>query len=129
MPTLTKKQKQILDYITTYIHKKSISPTIEEIRKHFKLSALSTVHQHLQALIEKGYLSKSKNSSRSLVIKKKVKKVVKIPIIGTLIAYQSNKDAIDSSTYFALRVKGDHMSKEGIFDGDLVIVKDKKNKN
>ena len=129
MPTLTKKQKQILDYITSYINKKRLSPTIEEIRKHLKLSALSTVHQHIEALEKKGYLSKSKHTSRSLVIKKNVKKIIKIPIIGKLIAYQPNKRNISSSTYFALRVNGDHMSEEGIFDGDIVIVNDKKNKN
>jgi repressor LexA len=125
MSNLTKKQKQVFDFINTYITENGISPTIEEIRKKLKLKAVSTIHEHINSLKEKGYLSKSENSVRGLTIKKRIKKVVRIPIVGTLVAWQpkSKDHEIDSKKFFALRVKGDAMSEEGIFDGDLVIVK------
>ena len=72
MPNLTKKQKQVFDFINTYIAENGISPTIEEIRKKLKLKAVSTIHEHINSLKEKGYLSKSENSARSLVIRKKI---------------------------------------------------------
>ena len=72
MPSLTKKQKQVFDFINTYITENGISPTIEEIRKKLKLKAISTIHEHINSLKEKGYLSGSENSARSLVIRKKI---------------------------------------------------------
>jgi repressor LexA len=128
MPTITKKQKVVFDFINSYISRNGISPTIEEIRKKLKLKAVSTIHEHINSLKEKGYLSKSENYSvRSLSVKKKIEKVVQIPIVGKLIAWQPNiKTKKDSNVYFALRAEGNSMSEEGIFDGDIVIIKDKK---
>jgi len=74
MSNITKKQKQVFDFINTYISENGISPTIEEIRKKLKLKAVSTIHEHINSLKAKGYLSKSENSARSLTIKKKIKK-------------------------------------------------------
>jgi DNA (cytosine-5)-methyltransferase 1 len=138
MPTLTKKQKQILDYIAAYISKKKLSPTIEEIRKHFKLSALSTVHQHIEALEKKGFIEKNGSSARGIELKKKsLYSLVKIPLVGTIAAGQPI-EAIETrgenvmiatsavnkpGNYYALRVQGDSMIEEGIFDGDIVVIK------
>ena len=138
MPTLTKKQKQILDYITSYIGKKRLSPTIEEIRKHFKLSAISTVHQHIEALATKGFIEKNGSSARGIELKKKNSyNLVKIPLVGTIAAGQPI-EAIETrdenimiatsavnkpGNYYALRVQGDSMIDEGIFDGDIVVIK------
>ena len=72
MSKLTKKQKQVFDFISTYISENGISPTIEEIRKELKLRAVSTIHEHINSLEAKGYLSKSENSARSLVLRKKI---------------------------------------------------------
>lgn len=69
---ITKKQKQVFDFINAYIAENGISPTIEEIRKQLKLKAVSTIHEHINTLKEKGYLSKSENSARSLVLRKKI---------------------------------------------------------
>ncbi len=68
---LTKKQKQVLDFVKDYISENGISPTIEEIRKKLKLRAVSTIHEHLNTLKIKGYLSKDENSARSFVIQNK----------------------------------------------------------
>ncbi len=72
MQSITKKQKQVFDFINTYISENGISPTIEEIRKKLKLKAVSTIHEHINSLKSKGYLSKSENSARSLVVRKKI---------------------------------------------------------
>ena len=70
MQDLTKKQKQVFDFINAYREENGISPTIEEMRKKLKLRAVSTVHEHINTLKEKGYLSKNENSARGIVMKK-----------------------------------------------------------
>lgn len=137
MPSLTKKQKQVFDFINTYIAENGISPTIEEIRKKLKLKAVSTIHEHINSLKEKGYLSKSENSARSLSPQKEIKSIIEIPIVG-IIAAGSPIDVIEevedyisivnpniktADGYYALKVAGDSMVDEGIFDGDIVVIK------
>ncbi len=143
MPTLTKRQKQILDYIREYIRKYSISPTFDEIKKHFRLSALSTVHQHVEALKGKGYLTKNENSSRGMEIKKTISDLVQIPLKGAITAGQPI-EAIEergesiavpkinlpkTGELFGLKVIGDSMTDENINDGDIVIIKKQQNAN
>ena len=137
MKTITKKQKQVFDFINTYRLENGISPTIEELRKKLKLKAISTVHEHINALKEKGYLEKKDNTARSMTPKKEIKTIVEVPIIGKIAAgtpieaiedYQdtiavSNPNIRDSKEYYALKVAGDSMIDEGIFDGDIVIIK------
>lgn len=137
MSKLTKKQKQVFDFINTYISENGISPTIEEIRKELKLKAVSTIHEHINSLETKGYISKSENSARSLSLIKKIKSVVEIPILGNISAGQpieaieNREDFIslvdpsiqNSKDYYALRVVGESMIDEGIFDGDVVVIK------
>ncbi|PIR71435.1 MAG: hypothetical protein COX89_02200 [Candidatus Nealsonbacteria bacterium CG_4_10_14_0_2_um_filter_37_10] len=60
---LTKRQKQILDYIKKYIKENGYAPSLEEIRRHFRLSSISTIHQHIETLKEKGYLKKNRKST------------------------------------------------------------------
>jgi len=55
MATLTKRQKEIFKYITKYIKRYGVAPTFKEIKNNFNLSALSTVHQHVNTLSEKGF--------------------------------------------------------------------------
>jgi DNA modification methylase len=75
----TKRQKQILDYIKKYIEKNDYAPTLEEIRRHFRLSSISTVHQHLENLKTKGYLIRWENQPRSIqLIRKKSDNFVEI---------------------------------------------------
>ncbi len=137
MINLTKKQKQVFDCINTYISENGISPTIEEIRKKLKLKAVSTIHEHINSIKDKGYLSKSENSARSLSLRKEIKYVIEIPILGR-IAAGSPIEAIENSSdtisvvnpniktakgYYALSVVGNSMIGEGIFDGDIVVIK------
>ena len=137
MSNITKKQKQVFDFINTYISENGISPTIEEIRKKLKLKAVSTIHEHINSLKARGYLSKSENSARSLSLRKEIKSILEIPIIGRIAAgypieaIENFEDTISivnpsiktSEGYYALRVVGESMIDEGIFDGDIVVIK------
>lgn len=134
MSTLTKKQKQILSYVESYIKKNGVSPTFAEIGRHTK-KVFSTVHEHVEALIKKGFLIKANNSSRGIELKKQ-SEMVTIPLIGTIAAGQpieaiQEKETIaiqreklpHTGSFYALRVQGDSMIDEGINDKDTVLVK------
>jgi DNA (cytosine-5)-methyltransferase 1 len=136
MNNLTKKQKQVFDYITKYLSENGISPTIEEVRKGLKLKAASTVHEHISTLIDKGFLKRIDNSGRNIIPAKEIKLIFEIPIIGRIAAgqpidaieYQQETvsyvgHAINPKDYYALKVIGNSMIEEGIFDGDTVIIK------
>ena len=68
MNTLTKRQKEILDFVVEYIKKHGYSPFYEEIGQEFGLSALSTVHEHITELLDKGYLAKDERKERGLYL-------------------------------------------------------------
>lgn len=136
MATITKRQKQIHDFIKSYIKKHKFSPTLEEIKKHFRLSSLSTIHQHIEALADKGLIIKNDNLARGISLTEEISKLVKIPLFGTIAAGQpieavQDKEIIavpknklqNSSNVYALRVVGDSMVDENINDGDIVLVK------
>lgn len=136
MHTLTKRQKEILDYIARYIKKHGYSPTYEEIRTYFSLSAFSTVFEHLTALIHKGYLKRDENKERGLYLPEKRSPFISIPLVGT-IACGSPLEAIEEpnkyieirreaslrGNIYALKAKGNSMIQEGIFEGDIIILK------
>jgi SOS regulatory protein LexA len=101
------------------------------------LTAVSTIHEHINSLRAKGYLSKSENSARSLTPKKEIKLIIEIPILGSikagypLPAIEERDGSVSvinphiktSEGHYALRVVGDSMVDDGIFDGDIVIIK------
>ncbi|MFA5169371.1 MAG: transcriptional repressor LexA [Candidatus Paceibacterota bacterium] len=135
MNPLTKRQKQIYDFVDFYITNKGSSPTLEEIKKHFELSALSTVHQHIDTLVQKGYLEK--DNYQRIGLKQNIQDFIQIPLIGTIAAGQpieaiETKETIAVSKnkmpktgkVYALRVAGDSMIDEDINDGDVVIIKE-----
>ena len=132
---LTKKQKQVLDFIEKYKNKKGYAPSLEEIKKHLKLASVSTAHYHIKKLQERGYLKKEKNQPRGIAVYKK-EKMVRVPLLGTIAAGQpieavEEKETIAvpqsklcrSGKFFALQVIGDSMIDENISDGDLVLIK------
>lgn len=136
--SLTPKQKKILKFIINYTKKNDYSPSLEEIAKHFNLKAVSTVHQYIEALKNKGYLKKEENKPRSIKPLNKDSKVIEIPLLGYISAGQpieaiENPETIEISkqllqkysndNIYALKVKGNSMIEEGIFDGDIVIIK------
>ena len=132
---LTKRQKQILDYIKFIASKNGYAPSLEEIAKHFGLSSVATVHEHIENLKEKGYLKKEENKPRSIEAFGR-ETMVKIPLLGTIAAGQpieaiQNKEMIavpkskipSSSEVYALRVVGSSMIDENINDGDVILVR------
>ncbi len=135
MATLTKRQKQIYDFIKEYVDKKGFAPTFDEIKRHFKLSTLSTVHEHIENLAEKGFITKSDYSARGIELNES-EKMVQIPLLGRIAAGQpieaiENKETIaipqgklpHSGEVYALRVIGNSMIDENINDGDIILVK------
>ena len=65
---LTKKQKEVLDFVKAYIGKHELAPSLEEIRKHFKLASVSTAHHYLKKLKDGGYLEHEANQQRSIAL-------------------------------------------------------------
>lgn len=135
---LTKRQKQILDYITKYIKENDYAPTLEEIKNYFGLSSISTIHEHIETLKNKGYLNKIENQPRGIELnkKKRFSDLITIPLVGTIAAGEpieafedpesikvSKSQLAKSGEHFALKIRGDSMREEGIFDGDTVIIR------
>jgi SOS regulatory protein LexA len=133
---LTKRQKEILDFAQSYQNKKGISPSLKEIGRHLGLSSLSTIHHHLKALQDKGYLYREENRPRTISVFRG-EQLIKVPLIGTIaagepieaIANRTESIAVAKAKiqpgqdYFALKVAGQSMIDENINDGDIVLVK------
>src|SRR3989344_2645626 len=133
---LTKKQKQILDFVKKYSAKKGFAPALEEIKKHFRLRSVATIHQHIATLRDKGYLHHQKNQPRSITASE-TERLIQIPVLGRISAGQPIEAIEDKETiaipqgklplplkdYYALRVQGDSMVDEGILNEDIVVIK------
>ncbi len=137
MKLITKKQKQVLNFIERFIEKKDYPPTLEEIKTGLKLSAVSTIHQHIQALVEKGFLKKEDNFARSIEINSDDKNFIEIPLLGFISAGEpievlENPELIKvprefitrSQNHYALRVQGHSMQEADIFNGDIVVIRE-----
>lgn len=132
---ITPKQKNVLDFITYFSSRKGFAPSLEEVGHKFNL-AISTVHQHVTALKTKGYLKRENNQPRGVSILEKTPDTTEIPLLGIIAAGSpiepiENPDSIKipktivnkRGNYYALRVQGDSMIEDGIWDGDIVVVK------
>ena len=133
---LTKKQTQVLDFVKAYKAKNRYAPSLEEIKKKFKLASVSTSHYYISKLQEAGFLNKERNQPRA-VSTVGAKQIIEIPILGVIAAGQPieaieiydktvtiAKDEIGKQgKHYALRVQGNSMINEGIFDGDIVIIR------
>ena len=130
---LGKRKKQILDFVNSYVGKNGFAPSLEEIKKKTGLSSVSTVHHHLKDLEKQGYIKRHEGKPRSIEARDLT---VTIPLRGYIAAGQPIEaievyETIDvpknllsgSGEHYALRVSGDSMIDEGIFDGDTVVVR------
>ena len=140
MLPLTKRQREILDYLNEFIQRHGYAPSLEEIGRRFNLSSLATVHKHLSNLQEKGFIKRAWNRSRSveLVSAPVGSRAIELPLLGFVAAGApieavANNDTIavpeilaGKRDSYVLRVKGDSMIDEQIRDGDYVIVEDRK---
>jgi repressor LexA len=137
---LTKRQREILDYLQEFIQQHGYAPSLEEIGTRFNLSSLATVHKHLTNLQEKGFIRRSWNRSRSveLLSARTGHRAIELPLLGYVAAGAPIEAVATSETIavpddlvgrretYVLRVKGDSMIDEQIRDGDYVIVEDRK---
>jgi len=132
---ITKRQKEVLDFVKIYSKKKGYAPSLEEIQKKFRFASVSTAHFHISKLKKAGYLEKSENRARAISVSKK-EHLVKIPLLGVIAAGQpieaiENKESIvvsksklpKATEVYALRVQGDSMIDENINDGDTILIK------
>ena len=136
---LTRRQKQLLDYLDTYLGTNGYAPTLEEIGAHLELSSLATVHKHLTNLEQKGLIRRKWNFSRAieLVQRQKAAGAVELPLLGYVAAGRPIEalEVADSfvvpeafirrQNTFVLRVKGDSMIDDGIWDGDYLVVEER----
>lgn len=140
MLPLTKRQREILDYLNDFIQQHGYAPSLEEIGRRFGLSSLATVHKHLTNLQDKGFIKRAWNRSRSveLVATRVAGRAVELPLLGYVAAgvpieavagsetIAVPEDLVGRRDTYVLRVRGDSMIDEQIRDGDFVIVEDRK---
>ena len=139
---ITKRQRQVYDFISRFVSEKGYSPSFEEIGEGLELSSLATVHKHITNLEKKGLLMRGYNRSRSIDLlppKGRLKQsmaintAVVLPLMGRIAAGQpiqaienpqsiSLADFVQSKEVFVLEVRGDSMQDEAILDGDYVLV-------
>lgn len=136
---LTRRQKEILDFVGRHLERKGYAPTIEEIGEHFGLTSLATVHKHLTNLQDKGFVKRAANRSRALelVPSGMAVRAIELPLLGRVAAGSPIEAISSSETVFVpedmvgrrdtyvLQVRGESMIDEQIRDGDYVIVEDR----
>jgi repressor LexA len=143
---LTRRQKDVLDFIAGYQVENGYNPSYEEIARGLKLSSIATVHKHISALAKKNYLSRGANQSRSVEVapryvqeqsRNKFEASLEVPIHGTIAAGQpvqafdtsdtlSFADFVGRKETYALRVRGNSMVEDHICDGDMILVENTK---
>ncbi len=139
---ITKRQRQVYDFISSFVQKNGYSPSFEEIREGMQLNSLATVHKHISNLETKGLLTRDYNRSRSIDLlppKGRLKQAMSVnttlvlPLLGRIAAGQpieavehnetiSLADFVQSKEVFVLEVSGESMQDEHIMNGDYVLV-------
>lgn len=139
MENLTRRQREVYEFIRDYLRREGGAPSYEEIRRGLGLRSLATVHKHLRQLERRGYLNSpwgSRKRALSLVeLSPRPGGSVSLPLLG-LVAAGTPIEALETpeevevpesllrgGECFGLRVRGDSMIEDGIHDGDLIIVK------
>jgi repressor LexA len=137
---LTKRQREILSFLSEYNDVNGYAPSFEEIASRFNYNSLATVHEHLTNLERKGYIKRSYNESRAIEIlpSEIYQRSVELPLLGTEAAgapleamHTGETMAVPdgflrkNGSHYVLRVKGDSMIEEHIRDGDYVVINDK----
>ncbi|MBP8613325.1 MAG: transcriptional repressor LexA [Firmicutes bacterium] len=141
MEELTFQQARVLEVICEYIREKGYPPSVRELGERLGLKSTATVHSHLRTLERKGYLERTAQKSRAFNVVEGIEddsypQSVMVPIVGTvragvpILAVENidefvplPRSLLNNENVFMLRVQGDSMIGAGIFDGDLVLVK------
>jgi len=140
---LTKRQKDVLDFIADFVEENGYSPSYEELAHGLKLASLATVHKHIQALESRNYLRRLFNQSRSLEVSPKyiqerrrsrqTIRAAEVPLAGRIAAGEpveaiEGQDTLQFADFagkgdtFALQVTGESMIEDHILSGDYVLV-------
>ena len=136
---LTRRQRQILDFIRDFMKERGYSPSLEEIAQHFGLASVATVHKHLTALEERGAIQRGHNQSRSIsLVAQGVRTgTLTVPLMGRVAAgapieaiedteeLMIPEDMLGRRRTYALQVQGESMIDEGIHDGDYVVIEER----
>lgn len=141
MHELTERQRDVATFISTFIKQNNYAPSVRDIADHFTFS-VKAAHDHLKALEAKQVIKTTGGISRSIeVIGQEFfprEEMIQVPLIGSIAAgkplmSEENTEYMISlpatmlrntrNTYFALKVRGESMIDEGIFDGDIAIIK------
>lgn len=140
--TLTKRQKEVLDFLVGFVNKHGYSPSFEEIARALRLTSLATVHKHITTLERKGFVRRGYNQSRSIEVIQLPKPVreqlmerhaVELPLAGRIAAGRPLEAIEDRETFslgefaraegsFVLQVKGNSMIEDHILNGDYVVI-------
>jgi repressor LexA len=144
MTDLTERQRQVLEFIDAEVRTRGYPPSVREIGEAVGLSSSSTVHAHLAALQEKGYLTRDPTKPRAIEIHYATgseaavdrRPVRHVPLVGEVaagtgvLAAENVEDTVPmpedftgTGQLFMLRVRGDSMIEAGILDGDYVVVR------
>lgn len=137
--SLTEKQQAVYAFIREYMENTDRAPSYDEIRRYFGFASFQSVQKHLKQLERKGVLRMpAKNQKRSLTLVEMGGKNVILPLSGTVAAGRPieavetaetvavPEEMVGTGEYFALRVAGQSMIEEGIFDGDTIVVRSQK---
>lgn len=140
---LTRRQRQVIDFIASFLQEQGYSPSFQEIAQGLGLNSLATVHKHVLTLERKGFLRRRFNQSRSIEPSQKYLQEVRrtrqdraaseLPLLGRIAAGKpveapaqpetiSFGDFVRQKDVFVLEVKGDSMIEEHILDGDFILV-------
>lgn len=132
---LTQRQRQVLQYVTTYSDSNGYPPSQREIALHLNVSGTLPVMKHLDALERKGYIRRE-SVNRGISLRTQVSRHVSLPIVGTVKAghlstaiedvqgyFSVDQMAVKGKDCFFLKVSGDSMINAGILDGDLALVR------
>ena len=135
---LTRRQKEILDYVNKHVDDNGYAPTLKEIGTWFGLSSPATVYNHIELLVQKGYLRKTPHQGRGIeLVDGEPARTVEIPVLGQISAARLIQattsgeivnlppDFVTRKAIYALRVRGNSMIDEQVCDNDLIIVEDR----
>ncbi len=139
---LTRRQKEVVDFIAGFVEENGYSPSFEEIARALKLASLATVHKHISALEAKNYLKRGYNQSRSIEVapkyileqrRQRQGHTLEVPLLGRIAAGAPVEaieqratlnfaDFVGRNDTYALEVRGDSMIEDHICDGDMILV-------
>ena len=135
---LTKRQKEIHDYVREHIGAHRYAPTLQEIGERFGLSSPATVYKHVEQLVQEGYLRKAAHQGRGIeLVDPEPLRTIEVPLLGQVAAGRPIEaianaemlnippDFVGRRPTYALLVRGNSMIDEHICDGDYVIVEDR----